>query len=298
MYWNKLYLCARINQLTKTTMKKVSLFVFSLLLAGTAAFAQKQTAGNFTAEVNLFSNGLFGTIGDNTTAADDIIGTPINLNQVTGGAKLRYFFADDLAVRLGLNITSASNKFEDTEFGDGTGLLGDGKATSSNIVIAPGIEKHFGTWSKVSPYVGLDLTIGFRSAKEERNQLSEIFATNIENAGFDPNASLTIENANTFNDNGNNFSNFAGTSFGFNLVTGMDFYVTEGLFLGAEMGLGFSTFTGKDITVVASDINNNVNTTTTTVFKGPKSSGFTPNVIGGLRLGWNFGTGSGSPRNR
>lgn len=264
-------------------MKKVSLFVFSLLLAGTAAFAQKQTAGNFTAEISILRNGL----NANVTA----------LNSAIGGAKLRYFFADDLAIRLGLNVTSASNKFEATEKADGTGLLGDGKATSSNIVIAPGIEKHFGAWEKVSPYVGFDLTVGFRSAKEERNQLeNDFFNIDINGAVFNKDQSLTIDNGTTLG-SGNGIINnntAAGTSFGFNFVTGVDFYVTGGLFLGAEMGIGFNTFSGKDITAVQ----RTGNATTTTVLQAAKNSGFTPNIIGGLRLGWNFGTGSGSPRNR
>lgn len=263
-------------------MKKVSLFVFSLLLAGTAAFAQKQTAGNVTAEVSILRNGL----NANVTA----------LNSAIAGAKLRYFFADDLAIRLGLNVTSASNKFEAAEKADGTGELGDGKATSSNIVIAPGIEKHFGAWEKVSPYVGLDLTVGFRSAKEERNQLDNSLNTDINDAVFGNDRSLTIDNATTFGSNNGVINNntAAGTSFGFNFVTGVDFYVTGGLFLGAEMGLGFTSFSGKDITAVQTT----GNVTTTTVLQAAKNSGFTPNIIGGLRLGWNFGTGSGSPRNR
>lgn len=262
-------------------MKKVFLSASCCFLLGTAAFAQKQTAGNITAEVSILRNG----INANVSA----------LNSAIAGAKLRYFFADDLAVRLGLNVTTASNKFEATEKPDGTGEVGDGKATTSNIVIAPGIEKHFGSATKVSPYVGLDLTIGFRSAKEERNQLFPS-DDDINTVPFTNDASLTIENATTFNSGNDIFNNntTAGTSFGFNLVTGVDFYVTQGLFLGAEMGLGFSSFRGKDITVVATIGNN----TGTFVFQGSKSSGFTPNIIGGLRLGWNFGTGSGSPRNR
>lgn len=264
-------------------MRKVLLSASCCFLLGAAAFAQKQTAGNFTAEVSILRNG----INFNVSA----------LNSAIGGAKLRYFFADDLAIRLGLNVTSASNKFEATENADGTGGVGTGKATSSNIVIAPGIEKHFGNWGKVSPYVGFDLTAGFRAAREERDQLVfDPFAFDIEDAPFFPDSKLTIENAHTFGSGNDTFNRIAegGTSFGFNLVTGVDFYVTEGLFLGAEMGLGFTSFSAKDIIVTAEFGNN----TGKFVFQRPKSSGFDPNIVGGLRLGWNFGTGSGSPRNR
>lgn len=252
-------------------MKRIFLFISCCFLLSVTAFAQKQTAGNITAEVSILKSGINANVS--------------SLNNVIEGAKLRYFFTDDLALRFGLNFSGETDKHTATQNADGTGEVGEGKATSSKIVILPGIEKHFGAWNKVSPYVGLDLSVGFYSAEEKRDQLTN--NNSLGNSTFQNNLVTTFENFTFAGDR-------AGTSFGFNILTGVDFYVTGGLFLGVEMGIGFNTFTTKDTT--RTNQLNNIKTVFVT--QGGTNSGFTPNIVQGIRLGWNFGTGSGLPRGR
>lgn len=118
--------------------------------------------------------------------------------------KARYFKSENFALRLGLNLSTGTNKtYTDTE--------GDTYVKNSSflIAIAPGFEKHFGS-GKFHPYVGAELPISlFSTAREEK------------------------DNIDTFDETGGSFG------LELNAVLGFDYYVLPKFYVGAEFTPGF-----------------------------------------------------------
>ncbi|MCX6187842.1 MAG: hypothetical protein NTU43_12775 [Bacteroidetes bacterium] len=193
-------------------MKKTLLSV-ALAFVGTFAFAQKPTAGSKTAEVVL--NFQTGT-------------SAISYN-LPGELRLRYFIADDMAVRvrLGLGSTSSTDKVSNT-----TGTTTAEIKTNSgfNLMLAPGIEKHFEGTSKLSPFVGAQLLINYSTAA----------TTEVSNAGSSAVSAATVNSGDSYKkDNGTKLG------LGLGLIMGADYYITDGIFVGGEMGLGLFNMTSN-----------------------------------------------------
>lgn len=231
-------------------MKK-TLLLAAFALAGTFAFAQKPASGDKTVETSILLQ---------TGTAPISFATP-NL-------RLRYFIADDLAARVNFLYASTKSVSNFSANPDGTG--GDGSATekSSTFTFSPGIEKHFEGTSKLSPYVGGVLGLSFMGASEE-------WENSANGTSYTNGAKATI-------DGGNSSGDMAGTAIGVSLVLGADYYVTDALYLGAEVLWGWSTMSGKDVTT---EITNGA--TVKTITPGGSSSGFGI-ATSGVRLGWKF----------
>ena len=233
-------------------MKKTLLTVAAALV-GTFAFAQKQTAGSKTAEVVL--NFQTGT-------------SAISYN-LPGELRLRYFLKDDMAVRLrvGLGSTSSTNKVS-----DGVNTTAEIKNNSGfGIMLAPGIEKHFAGTSKLSPFVGAQLMINYNTAA----------TTEVSNAGTsNPNAS-DVKSGDSYKLDGG-----SRLGFGLGLIMGADYYITDGIFVGGEMGLGLFNMTSNG--------DGTINSTTGGVAaKEQKTLGSSTLDLfgvttGGVRLGYRF----------
>lgn len=197
-------------------------------------------------------------------------GSPFGLNNGAWQLRGRYFIADDMAIRVGLNITSQSTKNRFAENADGTGSEGTQKLGYSMIGIRPGFEKHFKGSDKLSTYAGVDLIINLTNATEKWESYD----------GTTYNKDYTAEIKGAWADG----SKKGGTGIGLNLVAGADWYFMPNVYLGAEFGWGFvATSTKKVETKIT---NAGTSTTTTT----PKGSGFdlSPNIVGGIRLGFKF----------
>jgi hypothetical protein len=193
-------------------MKKTLLTVAAALV-GTFAFAQKPTAGSKTAEVVL--NFQTGT-------------SAISYN-LPGELRLRYFMKDDMAVRvrLGLGSSSTTNKVADAA---GTTTAEIKTNSGFGIMLAPGIEKHFAGTSKLSPFVGAQLMIGFSTAA----------TTEVTNANKSVPTAADVKNGDSYKlDGGSNLG------FGLGLIMGADYYITDGIFVGGEMGLGLFKMTSN-----------------------------------------------------
>lgn len=129
-------------------MKKLALSVLAVAFAAvSAANAQdfKPTEGNVTADLGVFSNGIF---------AAGI--SPVNL--LDGMLKGRYFLADDMAIRGAFGIGNSTNV--DTSVANIVN-----KQSQSTFALTGGIEKHFAGTERLSPYVGCDLGITSSSSK-------------------------------------------------------------------------------------------------------------------------------------
>ena len=201
-----------------------------------------------------------GTVTTEVGLTGGLNNTDFDLN--TGVLKFRYFLKDDLGLRLG--FATNSNKTEEIDNSDLTNV-----ATlinkRSDLTLNLGVEKHFAGSDRLSTYAGADLLIGFTGASTEYT----------ENA-----YSYNVDGANDSNVSGN-FTNNGGNYFGLRLLTGADYYIAKKVFLGVEAGLNIVTGKNKDIEITET-AQPNVSIT------GGKNSGISTNVIGGVRIGYQF----------
>jgi hypothetical protein len=237
-------------------MKKVLLTVAAVMTFGlmnaqeeTSTSAYKPVKGTIATEVGL-TGGL-----NNTDFA-------LNSNKTTSAVKFRYFFKDDMALRLGLGINSDKNEIVDNSDPTNVATLIN---KNSNNLINLGIEKHFAGSERLSTYAGADLLIGFKGASAEVT--ANGYSLNVDGANIDPATG--------------DYEGNASTDLGFRLFTGADYYITKKVFLGVEAGLNFLTSSQKDIEITETGSpNENI--------AGGKSGGFSTNVIGGVRIGFQF----------
>ena len=237
-------------------MKKVLLTVAAVMTFGLMSAQEENTSAYKPVK---------GTIATEVSLTGGLNNADFNLNE--GAVKFRYFFKDDMALRLGLGLNST--KFEDIDDSDPTNVVTE-TYKASNTTLKVGVEKHFAGAERLSTYAGADLLIGFRGANYE---------------GSDNTTTIEIDGTTTFPVNapgsvaGNTYN--AGTSFGVGLFTGADYYITKKVFLGVEAGLNFMSGKDKDITISSTG---NPNVTA----QGNKSGGFTTDVVGGVRIGFQF----------
>ncbi|MCF8369742.1 MAG: hypothetical protein K9G76_11935 [Bacteroidales bacterium] len=154
--------------------------------------------------------------------------TPIGINYL----KARYYLANDLVVRIGLDIRMHSEKGEPMNEIDPL-VTDEEKASYTQFGIFPGIEKHFGNWERFSPYVGAEVGFTTKGAKSEY---------------IDNNVNQTME----VNGAWDQFGTQRGfTSIGINALCGADFYFTKKIYLGAEIGFGVLSTSMKEVEITA-----------------------------------------------
>ena len=132
---------------------------------------------------------------------------PLKINSI----RLRKFTSDNTALRLSTFICGKRTPSINSAGGV------DLKSVSSNVdfSIRPGIEKHFDGTSKLSPYIGTELFLGLGST----NQSSE--------SVWGSNQIMTTKTKSRT------------SSAGLNVVCGADYYFSDKIYLGIEMGYGF-----------------------------------------------------------
>jgi len=129
-----------------------------------------------------------------------------------------------------------------------------------------GAAYHFSQLEKLSPYAGIDFAIGGGSARE---------------MGTNTNGGAWV----------NDFSYSSKSPmmmFGGRIVAGFDWYFSQNVFLGAELGWGLMATSYKDETVTVT-AGSTTTETVTPIMGGPASSVQMGNTfIAGIRLGWRF----------
>lgn len=222
-------------------MKK-SILTLALLAAAAVAHAQdfKPVEGSKNLEFQ------FAPLG----------GSPIGIS----GLRYRQFMNPTTAIRANvfLGFMSKSTTTQDADSDAGDKELKD-KESSFEFNLRPGIEKHFEGTDRLSPYVGAELDINFKTtSKTEQDQVdNSVVDTKTTNAG-------------------------GAIRFGLNGVAGFDYYFAKHLYFGAELGIGLS-------------MNNPMKTKVEREGKSIESSvgkessfNFGPNVVTAIRLGYLF----------
>ncbi len=194
--------------------------------------------------------------------AGGIINSDFKLNEGNSGLlRGRYFLSNNLALRLGFNLTSNGTK---ENVYSGTGALGYVRENNTLFLVNLGIEHHFKGTHRLSPYVGGDILIGVNSFNRTlENTNGTTFVNNFNQEVKGPNS----------------------LSFGIRGVFGADYYISKNLYLGAEAGLGFTSTTAGETTITTTI----GGATTTNNFKSTGTSfNFSPTVVTGVRIGFVF----------
>ena len=140
-----------------------------------------------------------------------------------GGAGAKYFVAKDLAIRLALGVQSSSSKITNPANPLPADEAGDGKFSSMNFTLAPGIQYDLMTSNSVAAYVGGQLSLTLTSQEETG---STVFN---DPAPFD----LREHRKDT------------GTTFGAGVFVGFEWFPWENISFAGEYQLGFTAGSGK-----------------------------------------------------
>lgn len=171
---------------------------------------------------------------------------PVNMPYL----RARYFIKENMAVRVGFSISGRTeNPNKDTE----------GKTFTYNL--RPGFEYHFKGNRKISPYVAAELDYAVKKST---------YKTNSQQTG-----NVTIDGVINQNGDEQGFNRF-----GANLLAGIDIYLIKRLYIGFELGFGYSKSNFVDIKVVQNGTPNN--------FDGQKISSYGPTLNRAFRLGFFF----------
>lgn len=183
-------------------MKKLFLSL-ALVAAGVAAYAQKPAAGDMTLETQ-FSLDMGGPNGFTTPEI-----------------RYRYFLSEGMAARVRLGINSASNTRAIDNGAVNNKETGEIKTSQFGFELGLGIEKHLSGTNKLSPYFGGELFLGSQGAAQTTATGS--------NDGL------------TWTGKEDTYETSGGGTFNLGLkgVFGADYYFTESIYLGGEMGWGF-----------------------------------------------------------
>ena len=234
-------------------MKKLILSAAFVTL-GVAAFAQKPAAGDKTAEVSFTGAGLN------------------SFNYTTPELRFRYFASEKMAYRLRLSVGSTSTTDKEKVNAGGTDVEVERTvSTGFGLNLTPGLEMHFAGTSKLSPYYGAQLNIGLGGGG----------STEITNAtGGGPGAYTGVAS-------GNKSSITNGSTFGFGISTfmGADYYITDGIFVGGEFGLGIFSMTSTGEGESSTTTGGTTNTNKTGTSGSANILGVTS---GNVRLGFRF----------
>jgi hypothetical protein len=171
----------------------------------------------------------------------------------TGSLLFKYYIADDLAVRAGINYSHNGTKTTDTlQAGNPTVVT---KNSSSTAGIQLGIQKSFGE-GRLEPYVGADVYFSKTSGKYDQKTTNK------------NGTSSEVQSKNASNNGG--VYNGPSTNIGLIPVVGFNYYIAKGFAIGAEFGWGIiHNGQSKNATVVTT---NSPGTSTTAYYNNQSVS--------------------------
>ena len=187
---------------------------------------------------------------------------PIAIN----GIRYRKFISPNEAIRLNafLNMSSETTISQQADKTNNIPALED-KYSQIGINLRPGYEKHLAGTDRLSPYFGGELDIAIQGSKyKEEYYLAQ-----------------EVEHILTKNENGF-------WRFGVNAVAGFDYYIAKQLYLGSEIGFGFSFVRNRDVKTEYSNKNAFGVTENPDPFERGSAFNFGPNANAAIRLGYIF----------
>lgn len=186
-------------------MRKITA-VFALFMGAITCYGQdenvyKPEAQKWTAEINF----------------NPFTSSPVSIAYL----RTRKFITEKQALRLGVGIG-----YKEQKPAEGV------KQSSFEINIRPGYEKHFAGTDRLSPYIGVDADIAFKSSTYSNDGTSGGGGPYYKSVSGAWDASGTEQGY---------------TRFGANFLVGADFYFAKKMYLGLEFGLGFQLVNYADV---------------------------------------------------
>lgn len=191
-----------------------------------------------------------------------------------------YMLSDKDGLRFGLGLNVGTSKYTPAEEVEKTNT----KNSWGDFQINLGYERHFFNYKRVDLYAGVEAVYTHAWAKTKAEKYNEIFNNNGDVVGS---YIESVETKNVAQDKDGNAKR-GGNAFAFNLFTGINFSIYKGLYVGAEIGLGFGFENNGWVQTVTDNIGN-----TGLKDKGPKTdktSSFETKFYANpaFRLGWTF----------
>lgn len=188
----------------------------------------------------------------------------LNANSFNGGFGGKYFLSPTMALRLGVQLATAS---QDIPANPPAGLDGqDGKISGGAWGLNGALELHGGT-GRVSPFVGLGIAYSTTSTENK-------------DANIGPASGQTVIKNNPSGETIGGITFVPGNRFDVFALLGAEFFIVKELSLAAEYRLGFSNIAGKDVEVTQGTSSNK--------FKVGGTSGFGVDTAGVLTLAFYF----------
>lgn len=248
-------------------MKLYLIVLIISMMMSCFVFAQdslKVTHGRFTTELNI-----------NPFAGE------LSLNNALNQIKVRYFVADNTALRIGLSLsTRKSTSGSSTVYGSNPYSNEDVRKTST-VGLNFGFEKHFIGTKRLSPYLGAELAVASKSSSQTLtsnypSSTPGTVTTHIKGA-------WQVSN---FNNNGSfyTYEERAFVQYGLNMVAGFDFYVAKNFYMGYEIAYALLKTNYKNIDVTTTPTSN----TGIRPDISQKDLTLSPSLINGIRIGFVF----------
>lgn len=222
------------------------------LLAGAVCISSALMAQKPTSDVKY---SLEGNI--NYDATNGISWTAPNI-------RARYFVNENIAARVQLGMGSSNSKSLVYENADGSGGTGSYNDAQSSMSIELGAEYHLMGTEKMSPYFMGGITIGSQSSSGS--------SENSDGASYVSGDSYEYK--------------YSGSSFGLGIGAGMDYYIADNMYIGLELGWGWSSYSDGG----GSDSYTSGGTTVSfdTPSSGSNSGMGTGAANTAFRIGWRF----------
>jgi hypothetical protein len=203
----------------------------------------------------------------------------LSLNNATGQIKVRRFLKNDLALRASVSIAYKNdNNSEKLVYGQQAyerSVKENSLLTTLNI----GAEKHYNSGHRLSPYIGFELGLGLKTAKEEMGY--NTFKRTIKGAW----ETTTPYYNGTYWEYLDSYTERGFMSGNITALTGFDFYMADNFFFGYELGFGveYIKYSKIEITKDASYPSSG-----TIPDMENKSWRIGPRLENGIRIGYNF----------
>jgi len=258
-------------------MKKLTLLFLLAFYAFShrAAYAQdtlKTSAKDWSVELNV--NPFQGQISLNNS-----------LNQI----KVRYFASEKLAYRFAFNINDV-NKENGQSNAYGTNPIETTDIKKSTSIGANlGFENHFSGTRRLSPYIGAEIAYGFKDVSETidtKQSTTEI------KGGWQSIQVVQYNNGNgTYYGTTITNTEIGFKSYGINLITGFDYYISKNFYFGYEFlfGYNYTKYNTVETTITPKPDQDNQNIVYNSYpDQTAKEHSFGPKIINGIRLGYTF----------
>ena len=272
-------------------MKKTLLTIAALIAAASSGFAQMTTRDSIKALRSSLKtqneNELKPRSGFSTELNINPFKGQLSLNNSLNQIKFRIFTQPDFAWRIGFNASSKDSLIDNKNpYGTtNTNYKNSGKRTTLGLNI--GFEKHFKGTKRLSPYIGADVSLTNRSAKQEltNGQTTTTYKGAWVNSAttyipvYNPNTGTYYQSVYT-----TSFSEKAFFQYGLNVVTGVDFYMAKNFFVGYELSFGIRKTEYKDVKITQTGSSTPISDPDTE----ESSFSFGPSLMNGIRIGYVF----------